>query len=118
VECGAGDGTDANQRPGVIRNSIQGITAFFLSEKELLNNPPPLRALDAAVVSTPAVRSPLYIVPGVYCLLGSGSFSSLVAAIAMVEEKTRQQFAGLLPRGSAHRSCLLGKFPWPTCWWG
>jgi len=68
------DGTDAKTRT-VIRNSIQGITAFFLvREGARSTNPPPWRALDAACGQTGRKEFAFTFVPGVYAVV-LGSFT-------------------------------------------
>ena len=100
------DGTDANNAR-VIRNSIQGITAFFLSEKELLNNPPPVRALTRLWFN-PGRKESLYIVPGVYAVV-LWIFPSLLAAIAMVKEKDKGTILQVYASGIRPSELLLGK---------
>lgn len=100
------DGTDANNAR-VIRNSIQGTTAFFLAEKELLNNPPPVQALTRLWFN-PGRKESLYIVPGVYAVV-LWIFPSLLAAIAMVKEKDKGTILQVYASGVSAPELLLGK---------
>jgi ABC-2 type transport system permease protein len=100
------DGTDTNNAR-VIRNSIQGTTAFFLSEKELLTNPPPVQALTRLWFN-PGRKESLYIVPGVYAVV-LWIFPSLLAAIAMVKEKDKGTILQVYASGIRAPELLLGK---------
>ncbi len=100
------DGTDTNNAR-VIRNGIQGTTAFFLSEKELLTDPPPVQALTRLWFN-PGRRESLYIVPGVYAVV-LWIFPSLLAAIAMVKEKDKGTILQVYASGIRAPELLLGK---------
>ncbi|MCP9818811.1 ABC transporter permease [Synechococcus sp. Cruz-9H2] len=100
------DGTDTNNAR-VIRNGIQGTTAFFLSEKELLTNPPPVQALTRLWFN-PGRKESLYIVPGVYAVV-LWIFPSLLAAIAMVKEKDKGTILQVYASGIRAPELLLGK---------
>lgn len=100
------DGTDTNNAR-VIRNGIQGTTAFFLSEKELLADPPPVQALTRLWFN-PGRKESLYIVPGVYAVV-LWIFPSLLAAIAMVKEKDKGTILQVYASGIRAPELLLGK---------
>lgn len=100
------DGTDTNNAR-VIRNGIQGTTAFFLSEKELLTDPPPVQALTRLWFN-PGRKESLYIVPGVYAVV-LWIFPSLLAAIAMVKEKDKGTILQVYASGIRAPELLLGK---------
>jgi ABC-2 type transport system permease protein len=100
------DGTDANNAR-VIRNSIQGITAFFGADKELIREPPPVRALTRLWFN-PGRKESLYIVPGVYAVV-LWIFPSLLAAIAMVKEKDKGTILQVYASGISAAELLLGK---------
>lgn len=100
------DGTDVNNAR-IIRNSIQGVTNFFMQEHGLLPNTNSITA-KIRLWFNPGRLESLYIVPGVYGVI-LWIFPSLLAAIAMVREKEKGTILQVYASSISAIELLLGK---------
>ncbi|MEB3322714.1 MAG: ABC transporter permease [Synechococcaceae cyanobacterium] len=100
------DGSDTNNAR-VIRNGIQGTTAFFLRRQGLAGADPPVRA-STRLWFNPGRRESLYIVPGVYGVV-LWIFPSLLAAIAMAREREQGTILQVVACGIGADAWLQGK---------
>jgi ABC-2 type transport system permease protein len=100
------DGSDVNNAR-VIKNSIQATTLYFLRSSKLEPNTNKLIA-RTRLWFNPGRKESLYIVPGLFGLI-LWIYPSLLAAIAMVREKTQGTIVQVYASDLSATELLLGK---------
>lgn len=100
------DATDVNNAR-VIKNSIQGVTNFFMQEQGLLPTTSSITP-HIRLWFNPGRLETLYIVPGVYAVV-LWIFPSLLTAIAMVREKEKGTILQVYASSISASELLLGK---------
>ena len=100
------DATDVNNAR-VIKNSIEGVTTFFMQEHGLI---PATNSITAQtrLWFNPGRLESLYIVPGTYGVV-LWIFPSLLSAIAMVREKEKGTILQVYDSSISASELLLGK---------
>ncbi len=100
------DATDVNNAR-VIKNSIEGVTTFFMQEHGLI---PATNSITAQtrLWFNPGRLESLYIVPGTYGVV-LWIFPSLLSAIAMVREKEKGTILQVYASSISASELLLGK---------
>ncbi|MBF2064035.1 MAG: ABC transporter permease [Calothrix sp. C42_A2020_038] len=100
------DATDVNNAR-IIRNSIQGVTNFFMQQEQLI---PSTGAITPRIRLwfNPGRLESLYIVPGVYGVI-LWIFPSLLSAIAMVREKEKGTILQVYASSIGATELLVGK---------
>jgi ABC-2 type transport system permease protein len=100
------DGSDVNNAR-VIRNSIQATTLYFLRSSKLQPNTNKVVA-RTRLWFNPGRKESLYIVPGLFGLI-LWIYPSLLAAIAMVRERTQGTIVQVYASDLSATELLLGK---------